>query len=374
MNTPLANRTMVYKKTVPRKTKEVNDTVIVLRNAIFTPSGRDKDVTEGIAPQFLTYSRNNLDVRIEFSAKLSRADANWAFDLTKTHMENIYESSGYGWDDEDKMRELTEQGARFLLIRETNPSFPGGLVAFAHFRFTVQGEVMDMMAGEPCLYLWDIQIEKSCQRRGLGRHLITLLELIARREKMSFISVPIQNSDAKAMEWITKIRGFKNDFDLTSLVGFDPENEGFTVMSKNLTIAPRRQGQITEESENTTTMNATDTTTTTTPTKEKTPAGDGVKIFRRSPVSVMDAEILDDHYDDIRKEKPPAIDDPEYNTDDGNLELTGLSEKDVVEGLRILFREKNGREVTDDEVEQWLAAIRDAEGGDLQKTGLEAQE
>ena len=52
----LTNRPMTYKKTTPRKTKEINDAVVVLRNAIFTPSGRDKDVTEGIGQ----YSRNIL--------------------------------------------------------------------------------------------------------------------------------------------------------------------------------------------------------------------------------------------------------------------------------------------------------------------------
>jgi GNAT superfamily N-acetyltransferase len=174
----------------------------------------------------LCYKRNDLNLRIEFSAKLSRNDANWAFDLTKSHMETIYENSGYGWDDEDKMRELTEQGARFLLVREFCEGHNNGrLVGFAHFRFTVQGEVMDMMAGDPCLYLWDIQIERSAQGRGLGRHMITLLELIARKEKMSYISIPIQNSDTRSLEWILKVRGFKADFELSNLVGFDPDTE-----------------------------------------------------------------------------------------------------------------------------------------------------
>jgi len=44
----LSNRPSVYKKSAPRKTKEINDAVVVLRSAIFTRSGRDKDVTEGI--------------------------------------------------------------------------------------------------------------------------------------------------------------------------------------------------------------------------------------------------------------------------------------------------------------------------------------
>mmetsp|Transcript_2436 Transcript_2436/g.2555 ORF Transcript_2436/g.2555 Transcript_2436/m.2555 type:complete len:356 (+) Transcript_2436:117-1184(+) len=340
------NRPMVFKKSsAPRKTKEINDSVVVLRNAIFTASGRDKDVTEGIAPQFLSYNRNDLLLNIEFSAKLSRADANWAFDLTKLHMEDIYENSGYGWDDEDKMRELTEQGARFLLVREASTEgSPGGLVAFAHFRFTVQGEVMDMMAGEPCLYLWDLQVIKPCQRKGLGRHMITLLELIARREKMSFLSVPIQNNDFKSMDWISKIRGFKADYELTYLVGFDAETEGFTVMSKNLTFVSRRGTYAAD-----------------TVSKDKTSEHEEVKEFRFSPVSVTDG--VHEANPACQKSEKPAQSSDSNKSQSVKLELTGLTDKDVIDGLRILFREKNGRDITEDEVQQWLSAIRETDHG-----------
>lgn len=79
---------------------------------------------------------------IDFSAKLSVDEYDWAFDLVKSNMESIYDASGYGWDDEDKQRELVEDGARFLLVREkaVEAGTRGKLVAFCHFRFTVQGD------------------------------------------------------------------------------------------------------------------------------------------------------------------------------------------------------------------------------------------
>ena len=55
----------------------------------------------------------------------------------------MYDASGYGWDDDDKIKELTEEGTRYLLVREKQLNYddtPGRLVAFAHFRFTIQGE------------------------------------------------------------------------------------------------------------------------------------------------------------------------------------------------------------------------------------------
>ena len=81
-----------------------------MRAALFTPSGRDKDVTEGIAPIFLKYKMNEVDMMIQFSCKLTRQEVDWAFDISKQNMEERYDASGYGWDDEDKLKELTEQG------------------------------------------------------------------------------------------------------------------------------------------------------------------------------------------------------------------------------------------------------------------------
>jgi hypothetical protein len=64
--------------------------------------------------------RNGINVGIEFTPKLKPDDAEWVFELIKENMEDIYEESGYGWDDEDKRDELLEQGARFLLVRDAD--------------------------------------------------------------------------------------------------------------------------------------------------------------------------------------------------------------------------------------------------------------
>jgi len=349
------------------KVKELNDSVAILRNAIFTSSGRDKDVTEGIAPAFLTYARNDLHLTVEFSSKLSRSEANWAFEMTKAHMENVYEMSGYGWDDEDKMRELTEQGARFLLVREApkEEGVLGKLVCFVHFRFTVQGEVMDQMAGEPCLYVWDLQVDVCYQRQGLGRHLLTLLELIARREKMSYLSVPIQNRDPKSQSWISKVRGFKPDLELASLVNFDPLKEGFNVYSKNLTVQVRRL----KESRSMTSSIRQRQQALAAEEAQVAAVAKKAATTRRSPVSVTDSFVAEEPASSHTMEKGKAYPTEDSDgSDEGNVEdggyafdLSGLSEEDVINGLRELFKEKNGRDVTDEEVEQWMAAIKETE-------------
>ena len=51
---------------------------------------------------------------------------------------------------------------------------------------------MDVMKGDPSLIVWDIHIEEDAQRKGLGKHLMMILDLVARRAKMAYISVPVQ--------------------------------------------------------------------------------------------------------------------------------------------------------------------------------------
>lgn len=212
-------------------------------------------MTIGIAPAFFNFNRNGLDMEIKFTPNLNDDEVDWAFNLCKGHMEEKYDAAGYGWDDEDKERELTEPGARFLVVTEKGWETPVGnlscniyyyfyhyfqssllLSAFCHFRFTVQGEVMDVMAGETTLYVWDIHVEEQYQRKGLGKHLLTLCELIAKREKMKFVSIPVMNGDDVATSFIKKSKGYMPDTNLFDLLGFDSNVEGFEVFAKCLDL------------------------------------------------------------------------------------------------------------------------------------------
>jgi GNAT superfamily N-acetyltransferase len=108
-----------------------------------------------------------------------------------------------------------------LVLRDEN-NVP---VAYAHFRFTVQGDVMDVMVGEPSLFLWDIHVEERLHRKGIARHLLTILELVARQQKMKFFCIPIQISDDISSRWIASFKGYAPDTSLKELVGFDSELE-----------------------------------------------------------------------------------------------------------------------------------------------------
>lgn len=222
---------VTIKKSKSMQSKAIDNNVIKLRAALFDDQGKDKDVTGGIAKSFLLFERDGVCVDISFSAKLSSREVDWAFDLAKGNMEEIYDDSGYGWDDDDKQRELTEQGARFLLLKDRETQ---NLIGFVHFRFTVQGEVIDQMVGSPCIYVLDLQIEESFQKKGLGRHLLIIMELIARREQMTRISIPVFLQHPEMKQWLsTKCKGYTLDASYNE-IGFDSDAEVSGYLAKCL--------------------------------------------------------------------------------------------------------------------------------------------
>jgi GNAT superfamily N-acetyltransferase len=215
---------VVIKKTKAMKTTAINENILKLRAALFNESGQDKNILEGISSSFLNYDRNDLSVVIEFVPKLKKEDFEYCFETIVENMEEIYDASGYGWDDDDKERELTEQGARFLILRDKG-SEDQRIIGFIHFRFTVQGEVIDQMMGETCLYVLDMHLEKEIQKKGLGKHLLVILELIARKQSMSRLSFPIFLGDEATKTWLLKQgKGYSLDISYSAF-GFEPEAE-----------------------------------------------------------------------------------------------------------------------------------------------------
>ena len=77
--------------------------------------------------------------------------------------------------------------------------------------------------------------------------------------------------------------------------------------------------------------------------------------LRSSPVSVSEVGLDSSALKGEHSMNPLPVDDEEGGDDD--VTISSLSEIDVVEGLKELFREKNGREVTEAEVKLWLDAI-----------------
>ncbi|XP_044125924.1 N-alpha-acetyltransferase 40 isoform X2 [Bufo gargarizans] len=90
----------------------------------------------GAFPVFKKFDRNGLNLTIECCrvTDLDQKTTDWAFELTKTNMQLLYEQSEWGWKEREKREELTDERAWYLIARDEL----GMPVAFVHFRFDVE--------------------------------------------------------------------------------------------------------------------------------------------------------------------------------------------------------------------------------------------
>lgn len=140
---------------------------------------------------FNVFQRNGLDLKLRFfkSKDLSPEISQWMFLVTKKNMKKIYEET-IGWNDSDKKKEFKESEALFIVAfeqSETQKEEWKTPVAFVHFRFEIELEKL-------CLYCWEIQVIEKVQRKGLGKFLMQIIELIARKNEMDWLLLTCQIS------------------------------------------------------------------------------------------------------------------------------------------------------------------------------------
>lgn len=121
-------------------------------------------------PSFKKFERNGVDLVLEAkrAGSLDTSAKDWIFDLTERNMKEMYTKSEWGWNGEVKRKELCEDAAWFLIARERETEVP---VAFSHFRF-------DMDHDDDVLYCYEIQLEECVRRKGLGKFMMKVLELM----------------------------------------------------------------------------------------------------------------------------------------------------------------------------------------------------
>jgi len=136
-------------------------------------------------------------LKVEFhSALLSKELQTYCLNLFQENMGDLYRSSSWGLNPKEKEREFQHEHARFLLVRQEdqidyrdsttdkNSSENGirdDIVGFTHFRFEPDDE---SHPNEEVLYVYEVQIEDHARRIGLGRRLMSIMELIAMQNGM----------------------------------------------------------------------------------------------------------------------------------------------------------------------------------------------
>ena len=151
--------------------------------ALSDAEGKPKNVLADFAP-FAKFDRNGLEVDILHT---SMEDASWnediekfIFDLTKSNMHDLYVAApDWGWNDKKKKAELFSSEMRFLIAKQRSDGAPIGFVAFT---FVLEEEY-------DALYVFELQLTNEAQRKGLGRHLMQIMELAARKNSFQWCVV-----------------------------------------------------------------------------------------------------------------------------------------------------------------------------------------
>ncbi|XP_057459718.1 uncharacterized protein LOC130750250 isoform X2 [Actinidia eriantha] len=168
-------------------------------------------------PHFRRYQRNGLSVYLEsgYGNKLSSPVKQYIQNLLKANMEGPY---GSEWPTEEKAkrREMVAAEARYIFIHEDQNASASqatprlekdsaytygingrkSIVGFVHYRFTVEEEI-------PVLYVYELQLEPYVQRKGLGKFLMQLIELIAYKNQMGAVVLTVQKANLLAMNFYT---------------------------------------------------------------------------------------------------------------------------------------------------------------------------
>ena len=143
------------------------------------------------------------------------------FGLLKTNMEAKYDAA-WGWSDKEKKKEQNEEDARFCLVR----SPAGDLIAFSHFRFSLEGVYK-------VIYIYEVQVDATYRSQGLGKRLVQLLELLAVKKKMEWTMCTVFKCNERSMSFFTG--KMKYEIDETSPSMADVYEEAtYEILSKNL--------------------------------------------------------------------------------------------------------------------------------------------
>uniref|UniRef100_A0A8C6WBY6 N-alpha-acetyltransferase 40 n=1 Tax=Nannospalax galili TaxID=1026970 RepID=A0A8C6WBY6_NANGA len=152
---------------------------------------------------------------------LEPATVDWAFDLTKTNMQTMYEQSEWGWKDREKREEMMDDRAWYLIAWEDS-SIP---VAFSHFRFDVE-------CGDEVLYCYEVQLENKVRRKGLGKFLIQILQLMANSTQMKKVMLTVFKHNHGAYQFFREALQFEIDDSSPSMSGCCGEDCSYEILSR----------------------------------------------------------------------------------------------------------------------------------------------
>lgn len=91
--------------------------------------------------------------------------------------QDIYAADGWSWSRKQKRQELGDSAMRYLLAWDTCNSTNTTPLAYLAFRFDEEDNI-------PAVYVYEVQLTDSLRRKGVGRFLMQITELLGCRYMM----------------------------------------------------------------------------------------------------------------------------------------------------------------------------------------------
>ncbi len=117
-----------------------------------------------------------------------------------------YEEGGWEWDDEGKRKEMSTPTSRFLVVTDQSDK----RIALVHFEFCLEDTNLqeDQIAAIYCL---EIQVEAEWTGKGIGAHLMSLLESIGQKFGMRKCMLTVLKNNHGAIKFYTTKLGYTLD-------------------------------------------------------------------------------------------------------------------------------------------------------------------
>jgi len=187
-------------------------------------------------PSFKKFSKNGLDLTLSTKrvSDLNHDGKEFIIDLLAKNMKKLYEDSEWGWNDKNKREEMLDEKAWYLLAETSD----GTIAGYSHFRY-------DMDFDDEVVYVYEIQIDSTYQRKGLGRFMMQVLEMLAFKADMRKIMLTVFKHNPEAENFFKKT--MKYEIDETCPIDDVVEQYDYEILSKfNKRKLAREASQATE--------------------------------------------------------------------------------------------------------------------------------
>ena len=191
-----------------------------------------------LVPALTAYKRNGLECSIEFFAPgvaLEYPSGDLVedmIDLNEKNMKEIYNlASGEGWNRAAKKRDMVDESSRFFIAFDAERS----IVGYVNVRFIIEGNC--------CVaYVYDVQVRQESSRKGLGKWLMMIVELIARKLDLGWVMLTVFNANKEGLKFFPEKLKYTVDETSPQFEAYgDTDDTPYVILSKNL--KPQTQGE-----------------------------------------------------------------------------------------------------------------------------------